>query len=170
MLVSDNTLAEIGDVFGLTRERVRQILNERDVTTRRGRRSRDAVQAAEERDAEIRRLAGDHTQAEVMQLLGVSRATVQRAAGTGLFRGSTKWTQELVIQGIQEYAKKYGRPPTSVAWNVAMARREGRQDLVDRFYADGCWPHISTIQRFFPKWNDAIKAAGFEPLRPGERR
>ena len=73
------------------------------------------------------------------------------------------WTRELVIQRIQEYDRRYGHPPSAVDWNVSMARTVGRQNLVDRFYTDGCWPHGSTLRRWFENWNDAIRAAGFEP-------
>ena len=81
-----------------------------------------------------------------------------------------RWPRDLVIQRIQEYDHRYGHPPSSVEWNVAMARKVGRQDVIDRFYADGCWPHGSTLKRWFESWSAAIRAAGFEPLRPGERR
>jgi len=81
-----------------------------------------------------------------------------------------RWPRDLVIQRIQEYDRRYGHPPGAVDGNVGMARTVGRQDLVDRFYTDGCWPHGSTLRRWFKNWNDAIRAAGFEPLRPGENR
>ena len=170
VLVADNTLTALGDVFGLTGERVRQILTARGVATRLDHEgTRLAVQG---RAAEIRRLAVDHTEAEIMERLGVSSAIVHRATGPGVFadtRGQ-RWTRELVIQRIQEYDRRYGPPPSAVDWNVSRARTVGRQDRVDRFYTDGGWPHGSTLKRWFKSWNDAIRAAGFEPLRPGEHR
>jgi hypothetical protein len=170
LLATDNTLAALGDVFGLSRERVRQILAERGVTVRLG--HRDVRLALQDRAAEIRRLAADHTKVEIIGRLGVSSAIVHRATGPGVFadnRGQ-RWTRGLVIQRIQEYDRRYGHPPAAVDWNVGMARTVGRQDLVDRFYADGCWPHGSTLRRWFKTWNDAIRAGGFDPLRPGENR
>jgi hypothetical protein len=170
LLATDNTLAALGDVFGLTGERVRQIVAARGVTTRLGHEgTRLAVQ---ERAAEIRRLAVDHTEAEIIERLGVSSVIVHRATGPGVFadaRGQ-RWTRQLVIQRIQEYDRRYGHPPSAVEWNVGRARTVGRHDLVDRFYTDGCWPHGSTLRRWFKNWNAAIRAAGFEPLRPGEHR
>lgn len=170
LLVADNSLAALGDVFGLSRERVRQILAARGVTTRLG--HKDTRLAQQDRAAEIRRLAVDHTKVEIIERLGVSSAIVQRATGPGVFadaRGQ-RWTRELVIQCIQEYDRRYGHPPSAVDWNVGRARTVGRLDLVDRFYTDGCWPHGSTLRRWFETWNDVIRAAGFEPLRPGEHR
>lgn len=170
VLATDNTLAALGGVFGLTAERVRQILATRGVTTRLG--HKDTHLAVRERAAEIRRLAVDHTEVEIIARLGVSSCIVHTATGPGVFvdaRGH-RWTRELVIQRIQEYARRYGHPPGAVDWNVGRARTVGRQDLVDRFYMDGCWPHGSTLRRWFETWNDAIRAAGFEPLRPGEHR
>jgi hypothetical protein len=70
--VTANTLAELGDVFGLSRERVRQILAVRGVTTRLGHKHTRLAQ--EDRAAEIRRLAVDHTKAEIIERLGVSSA------------------------------------------------------------------------------------------------
>jgi hypothetical protein len=170
VLVADNTLAALGDVFGLTAERVRQILAMRGVRTRLG--HNGTRLAVRERAAEIRRLAVDHTEVEIIERLGVSSAIVRRATGPGVFadaRGQ-RWTRELVIQRIQENHRRYGHPPGAVDWNVGRARTVGRQDLVDRFYTDGCWPHGSTLRRWFKNWNAAIRAPGFEPLRPGEHR
>jgi DNA-directed RNA polymerase sigma subunit (sigma70/sigma32) len=47
VLVADNTLAALGDVFGLTGERVRRILAARGVTTRLG--HKDTRLAAQDR-------------------------------------------------------------------------------------------------------------------------
>lgn len=77
------------------------------------------------------------------------------------------WDAERVVEGIQEFARLYGRPPTARDWNVAMARSEGRHDLVERFYADLCWPHTGTVLTYFSSWSAALRAAGFEPLTPG---
>jgi hypothetical protein len=121
VLVADNTLAPLGDVFGLTAERVHQILAARGVTTRLG--HEGTRLAAQDRAAEIRRLAADHTKAEIVERLGVSSAIVRRATGPGVFadaRGQ-RWTRELVVQRIQEYDRCHGHPPSAVDWNVGMA-------------------------------------------------
>lgn len=79
------------------------------------------------------------------------------------------WTRERVIEAIQDYAHQYGRTPGAQDWNVAMARANGRPDLVERFYDDACWPHTATLLYVFGSFNAAIAAAGFEPRKPGKR-
>lgn len=82
------------------------------------------------------------------------------------------WTRDLIIDAIQEFNRIYDRLPSAMDWNVAMARNAGRPDLVDRFYADACWPHTGSVygrQGRFESWNAAIEAAGFTPRAWGER-
>jgi hypothetical protein len=67
-----------------------------------------------------------------------------------------------VIQAFRDYAAMYGNPPSATAWNVAMARKAGRQDLVER-YESGNWPATSAVQRLFGSWSAALEAAGFRP-------
>jgi hypothetical protein len=82
---------------------------------------------------------------------------------------SRHWTHDRVVEAMREFARRYGRQPTAMDWNVAMARTHGRADLVERFYADGCWPHYGSVQQRFGRWNDAIAAAGFDPMPTGRR-
>ena len=79
------------------------------------------------------------------------------------------WTEKTVIESIQEYARRYGRPPSAGDWNPSDARSRFRDDIADRFYEDGCWPYSSSVQRVFGSWNNAIRSAGYEPLAPGQK-
>ncbi len=56
------------------------------------------------------------------------------------------WSDQKIIDQIQYWYKLYNRLPTY---------RE--------FDADTKYPHHSTVQKYFGSWNEAIKAAGFEP-------
>jgi hypothetical protein len=79
------------------------------------------------------------------------------------------WTRESIVEAIRYYAHLYGRPPGAREWHPAMARRGFRDDLADRFFEDGCWPQYATVARVFGRWNLAIEAAGFAPLKPGHK-
>jgi hypothetical protein len=82
-----------------------------------------------------------------------------------------KWTKANVIAAIQDFFLEYGRPPTSLDWNPwLVAKGPAREAAIERFNDDACWPKVRDVcgqGRAFQRWNDAIKAAGFEPWRPG---
>lgn len=67
---------------------------------------------------------------------------------------------------MREWARLYGRQPSSRDWSPAQARRGGRPDVVAIFEA-GDWPHSSSVSHLFGSWNAAIVAAGFTPRRSG---
>jgi DNA-binding CsgD family transcriptional regulator len=165
LLAADCTLEELGDVFGLTRERVRQILVKRGVTTRR----QSALHARQR--AEVLRLAPDHTSGQIAAMLGLSTRRVSQLVGPGVcLREPPKWPRRVVVQRIQEFVARYGVTPGARDWNPAMAIADGRSDLADRFHRDGCWPYATIVLQRFGTWNGAIKAAGFEPRAPGIKR
>lgn len=85
--------------------------------------------------------------------------------------GLPRWSKEIVVEKIREWAELYGEPPTATEWNPGYAKAKGRPELVVTFLADD-WPHSSTVQRIWGSWNKAIAAAGFEPMGPedGSRR
>lgn len=70
------------------------------------------------------------------------------------------WTQELIIDAIQEYARRYGAPPTVSDW-LGGNRRYITEDVRKRFYDDNCWPFSSSVHYVFGSWRDALIAAGF---------
>jgi hypothetical protein len=76
--------------------------------------------------------------------------------------------RQRILDAIRRWESLYGRPPTAQCWNVAMARRDGRLDLVER-YESGDWPCVPQVQKVFGTWSAAIAAAGFAPRRIGER-
>lgn len=82
---------------------------------------------------------------------------------------NVKWPRERIVAAIQDYAERYGYPPGARDWNPAMARRGLRDDIAERYYADGCWPNMSTVMARFGSWNAAIAAAGFMPLQTGHK-
>lgn len=85
-------------------------------------------------------------------------------AGAANFR--RQWTPESIVAKAQEWAEQYGRPPSALDWNPAMARRSKLEDKIERYY-EGDWPPYGTVTRHFPRWNAMIAAAGFDPREPG---
>lgn len=79
------------------------------------------------------------------------------------------WTRESVVEAIRYFAERYGQPPSAQKWSPSLARQGNRDDLAERFYEDGCWPHTNSVLVLFGSWNAAIAAAGFTPRRPGQR-
>ncbi len=77
----------------------------------------------------------------------------------------TRWTRERLVEAIQDFAARYGRPPSAPDWNPSHTRRMGQTERAERFYVDGCWPHLATVQSVFGSWSAAIRAAGF-PSNP----
>jgi predicted transcriptional regulator len=83
-------------------------------------------------------------------------------------RENAIWTRETVITAIQAWADEHGGvPPVAADWNPAIARRLGKPEKADKFYEDDAWPTVESVQKVFGSWNQAIRAAGFAPRRPG---
>jgi hypothetical protein len=80
----------------------------------------------------------------------------------------TFWTRERVVTAIQEWAERYGAPPTSVDWNPWMLYSDDGGLTMARYRVNAP-PHTTVVMRVFGSWNNAIKAAGFEPRRVGSR-
>ena len=66
--------------------------------------------------------------------------------------GQRRWTDEQIIHALQQYAKRWGHPPSIPEWR----RRGGRPDL-------------GTIQRWFGSWNAALEAARLVTHEKGGR-
>jgi Homing endonuclease associated repeat len=71
-----------------------------------------------------------------------------------------------IVDAIQEWARRYGSPPTMSDWEPSRARRNGHEWRVVR-YARGDWPSARTVRKHFGTFNAAIEAAGFQPRRSG---
>jgi transcriptional regulator with XRE-family HTH domain len=83
---------------------------------------------------------------------------------------NAKWSPDLVIQRIKEWADVYGEQPTATDWLPAIAayQKSPRADQIRRRYESGDWPSTNTVRRIFGTWNAAIEAAGFR-ARPASR-
>lgn len=96
----------------------------------------------------------------------VPRARTGRGAG---------WDRDSIIIAIREWVATYGEPPRAADWNPSSAKWAGQLWRVERYRdgrADGSsWPALNSAKRpFGGSLNEAIRAAGFEPARPGPRR
>jgi hypothetical protein len=84
-------------------------------------------------------------------------------------RRVTRWTRELIIEKIREWEARYGEPPCSADWNPSLARWRAQDWRAER-YRDGVWPSTNAAKRPFEgSFDAAVRAAGFEPRRPGPR-
>ncbi len=89
----------------------------------------------------------------------------------GYKKRRAKWTEDEVIEKIQEWNSKFGAPPTSTEWNPSDCRRSARistdraASWLDRAmtFETGEYPWTGSVQKLFDSWNAAIKAAGFTP-------
>jgi Homing endonuclease associated repeat len=79
----------------------------------------------------------------------------------------TVWTRLEIVRAVQRFAMRYGRPPTSVDFCPTRAHAAGHRWRAERFYRDGDYPHVHSVQARFGSWSEAIRAAGFRPNRPG---
>jgi len=81
-----------------------------------------------------------------------------------------RWSRETIIEKIREWEDRYGEPPCSADWNPSLARWRAQEWRVER-YRDGFWPSTNAAKRpFGGSFDAALRAAGFEPHRPGPRR
>ena len=84
-------------------------------------------------------------------------------------RRVTRWTRELIIEKIREWEARYGEPPCSADWNPSLARWRAQDWRAERYH-DGVWPSTNAAKRPFEgSFDAAVRAAGFEPRRPGPR-
>jgi DNA-binding CsgD family transcriptional regulator len=159
------TLAEIAQQYGLTRERVRQILNRSGAPDRaqvaeaRSRSIRNAVQArAKEltarwaRGEEIAQLAREagisrHVVAEVILATATAADRVNHAVAKSARRGSIVYTDAQLIEGLKQAAGALGRPPRVPDYDQWASR------------TDGVARAATVIQRF-DGWVNALHAAG----------
>lgn len=82
---------------------------------------------------------------------------------------SKVWTEERVIAAIQWWDDRYGEPPALVDWSPTQARHLGDEERAlraERHIAAREIPWFTSAVRAFGSWNDAIRAAGFEPRQP----
>ena len=169
-----DTLGEIADRFGLSRERVRQVLAAAGTVdrqaSRRARAERECAAAAERRgEVLVAWRAGEQPEA-IAQRLRLSRGSVTAVLKddvTPVDRAARRWaratgathrelrahTDEDLIAAVRRIVEEAGRVPSGEEYN-RIARRVGL-------------PSISTIENRLGGWNAALRAAGFAPANPG---
>jgi hypothetical protein len=85
-------------------------------------------------------------------------------------RRVTRWSRELIIEKIREWAARYGEPPRSADWNPSLARWRAQEWRAERYRA-GVWPSTNAAKRpFGGSFDAAVRAAGLEPHRSGPPR
>lgn len=85
----------------------------------------------------------------------------------------TVWTRGRLILAIRRWAELFGDPPSAIDWDLNMARRKCGPDRlleIENRHKVHDWPPRQTTIAHFGRWNLAIEAAGFVPVRVGERR
>jgi len=102
-------------------------------------------------------------------------ATIAGAAPRARTGRGAGWNRDSIIIAIREWVATYGEPPRAADWNPSSAKWAGQLWRVERYRdgrADGSpWPALNSAKRpFGGSLNEAIRAAGFEPARPGPRR
>ncbi len=81
-------------------------------------------------------------------------------------------SQAWIIDRVRAWADRFGDPPGAADWNRAPSIRARnpaaalRQDEA----SDEHWPALFGVVSTFGSWNNAIRAAGFQPMRAGQRR
>lgn len=143
------TLDEIGTIYGLTRERVRQIYLEaggqhRGMLPRLRRKPRHCMDCGEE----LGRKSG-YTSVRCKKCHIIHHTKIYKF-----------WTEERVIEAILKFKERYGRWPVATDFNPGMGDRLGRPEVRKRFEEDGDYPYTNTIRTLFGSWNNAMQAAG----------
>jgi len=161
------TLKEIGDQIGVTRERVRQILNKAGAVTaqelserKRLKREEETESAAAAMRAQVRANPGTTLKA-VAEQLGVDLATVRRALTTAEMKlivkvdgrsasdASKKWSRQAMLD-LLKVAATYSWPVTVNSYNA----------LIEVGEIDG--PSSQLFPNRFGSWTEACAAAGVE--------
>jgi hypothetical protein len=172
-----DTLKEAGAPFGLSRERVRQILAELDApdadAARRARAERQAAAAELRRDELLAAWRLGSPPKEIAAEIGLSRKSVidliARRATTAdraerrraLFNSArcarpVGYSDEHLVEALRAVIQDTGEVPASKDYR-AIARAEGL-------------PSLSTVENRFGGWNAAVRAAGHAPRRVDQRR
>jgi hypothetical protein len=147
-----HSLRSIGDRYGVTRERIRQIVADNYPEV-----PKEMAHYREEQSRWKR----------VCPECGGPKAPASKQCKQCLISQTTKWTPDAIVEAMQEYQRRYGKTPSCTEWNPSLARWRNLPATADRFYADGCWPHVQTVLQRFGSWRAAVDAAGLAPNRVG---
>jgi hypothetical protein len=97
---------------------------------------------------------------------GAAKAPTRCSACTSTHNG--RWGKTGVVEAIQRFADRYGRPPSATDFNPHHALKLGHSWRAERFYADADYPYTANVLYQFGTWNTAVEAAGFATRRVGE--
>lgn len=147
------THREIADRLSITLSAVRNVLYDPDGSKQRARRATYVGTCSD---------CGTPTRSN-----GTSRPSPRcpECATRANAEAALKWTPEIIIARIQEWARLYGEPPALADWNpTTCADVYHDWARARRFHeASGHWPWFVTVIERFGSWNAAIEAAGLEP-------
>lgn len=73
-----------------------------------------------------------------------------------------------ILAAFREWFEEFGDRPYATDWNSCLARAKGQPERAARSEREpGRWPSTSSVINHFGTWNAAVKAAGFDPVKPG---
>lgn len=86
-----------------------------------------------------------------------------------------KEAHERYMDAFHEWFDRYGEVPGAADWLYpypSMAKRTApsRRVVLDKRHKDRKWPVVSGILQFYGSWNEAVRQAGFEPMKTGHQR
>lgn len=143
------TLKKIGEKYGVSRERVRQILRDNGIESWRTKEDKRLKEAIIKAEAYIATYP-DATWDEVSLHVGVSRQRLQQYGFQKEKAFYIRWTKETAIEAGFAWQRKYGRFPNSFDWQSS-----GRRMFNDRDE----YPCYMTISRLFGGWSAYVMAA-----------
>lgn len=152
-----HTLQDIADRYGLTRQRVGQLIGGVEVpdgveVVGRRRRKREELRA--QRTEMLRPLLASEqpvTFVRAAEVTGIPLPVVSEIArAEGWSRARQRWTRDECLAAMDEWHRTYGKPPTSYDWNVVLSRHP-RSTLRN-------YPSSSTVANIFSGWTSARAA------------
>jgi predicted Zn-ribbon and HTH transcriptional regulator len=142
------TLEEIAEVYGITRERVRQIY-------RRAGGQLSGILPRLKREPHYCMDCGKEMARNSNKSLRCRNCNIIHQRKIRKF-----WNEETIIAAIQKFKERYGRWPVATDFNPGMADRLGKPEIRKRFENDGDYPYVNTVRGVFGSWNNGLQAAG----------
>lgn len=144
------TLEEVGDDFGLTRERVRQIFKAAGYSAAEARKNRSRQKR---RRIEAEAVSQLHRGVSVQEVAAESGMTVSavRALAKKFAPTATEqvkpgsrvpngyWNKERILDALRAWQREYGSPPHATDWNIAALRSGDKKSAKSASYP-GCGP------------------------------
>jgi hypothetical protein len=148
--LAGETLQEIAEDYGLTRERVRQIVNNLNPTA-----NKEVKERRSKINAELRYYCPD---------CGKEVKYGGRTPGTRCMDCSLAqppyWTPDRIVDAMIEFRRLTGRWPSASDWNPALARTAAldHEERTQRYYNHD-WPSTTTVNTRFGRWSLAVETA-----------